>query len=176
MSSGKQTRGHDSDPSQPAERGSEHLSVLAEALAPEPPDPAVRARLLAALHGPERFTPHAGEVARVFELDQDAAREALLRIHDRAAWQPGFWPQSEHLVTDALMQKQALIARLPGGMRIPRHIHQARELTYILDGELIEDGKLLHVSGALMDMARGSAHEVVVRGQQCLVVFAFRFA
>ena len=172
MSSGKQTR---SDDSQPTDEQAERLSLLAEDLAPLPPTAAVRARLLSALRGPERFTPHAADVARLFELELADARAALLRIHDSTAWQAGFWPESQHLVTDALLQKHALIARLPGGMRIPRHVHQARELTYILDGELIEDGKLLHLSGALMDMPRGSAHELVVRGQECLVVFALRF-
>jgi putative transcriptional regulator len=151
------------------------MSLLAEELLPAPPAADVRARLLDAIRGPERFTPHAPDVARLFGLALADAREALLLVQQSSAWQPGFHPNSQHLFTDALTQRSALIARLPAGMRIPRHVHQARELTSILDGELLEDGKLLHVSGAIMDMASGSAHELVVRGQLCLVVFALQF-
>lgn len=165
MSSGKPTQSHDD----------RVMSLLAEPLVPEAPAANLRARLLAAIRGPERFTPHATDVARLFGLEHEAARQALRLVNDQGAWQPGIHPDSSHLVTDALKQRHALIARLPGGLRIPRHVHRARELTYILDGELLEDGKLLHVSGAFMDMQSGSAHELVVRGQLCLVVFALQF-
>lgn len=169
MSSGKPTESRED------ERDARALSLLAEELAPEPPAVDVRTRLLETIRGPERFTPHAADVSRLFGLSLADAREALCLVQQSSAWQPGIHPDSQHLFTDALRQRHALIARLPAGMRIPRHVHQGRELTYILDGELLEDGKLLHVSGAIMDMARGSAHELVVRGQLCLVVFALHF-
>ncbi|MET0340187.1 MAG: hypothetical protein ABW252_04265 [Polyangiales bacterium] len=140
------------------------------------PDPSVRARLLAALRGPERFTPFALEVAHLFAIAPDDAREALRRIDDAEAWEAGPWPRSRFLRTPALTAASALIARLPAGLRIGDHAHAGRELTYILDGEVVESGSERVLGrGALLDKAAGSRHEVGVVGTtDCLVVFALR--
>ncbi len=140
------------------------------------PAPTVRARLLAALRGPERFTPFAPEVARVFALAPEDVRAALRRIDDTSAWEAGPWPASRFLRTPALTAASALIARLPAGLRIGEHRHATRELTYILDGEVVEGGsERVHGSGALLDKAAGTEHEVTVIGDtDCLVVFALR--
>jgi hypothetical protein len=58
------------------------------------PDPRVRARLLAALRGPERWTPFAPDIARMFKLAPHDARDALRRIDDTSAWETGLWPGS----------------------------------------------------------------------------------
>ena len=167
---------------QPVQRAShsheeEGLSLLVEALSPGAPDPATRAQLVAALRGRERFTPWASELARVFNLERHEAEEALQRIDTAEAWQPGFWPGSRLLATPSLKRESCVIARLPGGVCIPRHKHQARELTYILAGELLEDCARHHKSGALLDMAAGSEHQLTVPdGEECLVVFSVRLA
>ncbi|MET0283301.1 MAG: cupin domain-containing protein [Polyangiales bacterium] len=148
----------------------ETVALLAEALDPSTPSPDVRTRLLDALQGPERFTLYADEVARVFTLKLDDAREALRGIAGEG-WQPGMWPGSRWLRTPALTAARALIADMPAGLRIPHHKHPGRELTFILDGELVEDGRVYR-SGELVDKEAGSAHALQVTGSRCLVVFA----
>ena len=163
---------HDREGEDAGPAGEGTLAALAEALEPGSPDPAVRVRLLAALRGPERWSPFASEVAAAFGLELSAAREALALVHDGSAWHPGFWPGSRSLITPSLRQAQAVIAKLPGGIRIPQHRHAVRELTYVLDGVLIENGTTHHRAGTLLAMEPGSAHEVSVPDDdECLVVF-----
>jgi quercetin dioxygenase-like cupin family protein len=151
------------------------LTLLAEALEPRVVEPGVRARLLEALHTSERWAPFAAEVARAFGLELAAAREALSRIHDPSAWVPGFWPGSRLLITPQLMRAQTVVSALPPGIRIPRHRHAGRELTYVLDGVLLENGAQRHTTGALLDMQGGSEHEIGVPDDgECLVVFSSR--
>jgi quercetin dioxygenase-like cupin family protein len=148
----------------------ETIALLAEGLDPSTPSPETRTRLLAALQGAERFTPYADEVARVFTLKVEDAREALRGIAGEG-WQPGLWPGSRWLRTPALTAARALIADMPAGLRISHHRHAGRELTFILDGELVEDGRVYR-SGELVDKEAGSAHALHVTGARCLVVFA----
>jgi anti-sigma factor ChrR (cupin superfamily) len=69
---------------------------------------------------------------------------------------------------------RTVISRLPAGTRIPRHTHEAREITYVLDGILISDG-VEHRRAACLDMAPGTAHALRVSEEDaCLVVFASR--
>lgn len=146
------------------------LALLAEALPQTRPAPSVRERLLVQLAGPERWTPWAGDVAHHFGLQHCDALDALRRIPDASAWLPGPWAGSRLLLTDSLLRASAMIACLPQGLRIAPHRHAARELTYILDGELVSNG-LLRGSGCLLDMPRGSEHSVFGQSE-CLVVFS----
>lgn len=141
----------------------------------EAPRPEVRERLLAALRGRERWTFYTPELARLFALSHDDALDALQRIEDPKAWRRGLaLPGSEVLNTRALLTARAVIARLPAGSRIPPHRHPMRELTFILDGELTEDG-IVSTNGALIDKPPGSEHpETVVGASRCLVVFGLR--
>jgi len=151
----------------------EAWSLLSESLEPRSPDSAVRARLLAALKGPERFAPFAAEVATHFGLPLADAREALRQVQGSEGWVPGFWPGSQLFLTPTLMRANTVIARLAPGTCIPRHGHAARELTYVLDGVMLEDQTTRHLSGTLIDMASGSEHEVGVPADaDCLVVFS----
>jgi hypothetical protein len=153
------------------------LAVLAEQLEPGVPEPGVRARLLGALRTRERWAPFAAEVASAFGLELAAAREALARIHDPSAWVPGFWPGSRLLITPQLMRAQTVVSALPPGIRISRHRHTGRELTYVLDGVLLENGAQRHTTGALLDMQGVSEHEISVPDDsECLVVFSSRGA
>jgi quercetin dioxygenase-like cupin family protein len=164
---------NDDDNGDPAAPSDELWSLLAGALAPEAPEPRVRDALLAQLRGKERWAPFASEIARAFSLDLEHTRAALARLADQSSWQPGFWPGSWFSSTAALQQARTVIARLPAGTRIPAHRHVGRELTYILDGELIEDDRTPHGSGALLDMPPGSRHEVAVSANgECMVVFS----
>jgi anti-sigma factor ChrR (cupin superfamily) len=133
----------------------------------------VRARLLAQLHGPERFAPFAAEVARAFSLPVADAQEALRLVQGSEGWVPGLWPGSQIFFTPQLIKANTVISRLAPGTRIPRHLHGTRELTYVLDGVLLEDDATRHSSGTCLDMPAGSEHDVGVPADaDCLVVFS----
>jgi anti-sigma factor ChrR (cupin superfamily) len=94
-------------------------------------------------------------------------------MRDPGAWRPSFLPGSESLSTPALGRAHAVISRVPAGTRIARHGHSRRELTYVLDGELVEDGTRRLGPGELLAPEIGSEHEISVGGtDDCLVVFA----
>ena len=138
----------------------------------KPPAPHVRARLLAQLRGPERYTLFAAEVARAFGLELEHAQQALRAIADPAAWHPGAHPGSRLLLTPALAARGTVIADLPLGMHIPVHAHGERELTFVLDGELQDDAQRRIGPGELLQMTAGSSHAVTVVGTHaCLAVF-----
>ena len=166
--------GHDDDDADAAALAADETwARFASALSPRAPAPAVREKLLAELRGAERWAPFAGEIARAFGLPLDATRQALARTSDAAAWQPGFWPGSWFSSTPELQRARTVIARLPAGTHIPAHRHAGRELTYVLHGELLEDGSMRHLPGTLLDMPAGSQHEIAVApGAECIVVFA----
>jgi quercetin dioxygenase-like cupin family protein len=150
-------------------------ALLADSLEPQTPPPALRARLLATLSGPERFAPFVDAVARGFELNAAGVREALRKVDDVAAWQRGFLPDSSILVLPALLGTQTIVSRLNARSRIGQHRHEQRELTFVLDGALLDGSGQKFVPGDLIDMAPGSAHQLQVVGEHdCLVVFSVR--
>lgn len=143
------------------------MSLLVDALPIAAPPLELRARLHAELTGAARFAPFAQEIADTFDAPLQVVLAALARIDDQAAWLgsrsgPGILP----------VHGRTVISRLPAGTRIPRHTHEARELTYVLDGSLISDG-VEHRRASCLDMAPGTAHALSVGEQEaCLVVFA----
>jgi quercetin dioxygenase-like cupin family protein len=148
------------------------FSALALSLDPVEPPAEVRARLLAALHTHERFTLFASDVAREFGLSSEAALAALRAIDDASAWHSGAGPGSGWLITPALRAARVVIARLPPNSVIRRHSHAHRELTFVLDGLLIEDGAKRCGPGTLLAPAIGTDHELSVGGDEpCTVVF-----
>lgn len=156
----------------PSERELSRLALLAETLPPAAPAAPLRARLIAQLRGSERCLVHAPNVAQRFGLTLEDSQDALRKVADDSAWRPGIWPGSRLLTTPSLMAQSAIIAELPAGFRIPHHRHDLRELTYVLDGELRDDNAV-HGSGAFLEKAAGSEHEVaVLEHSPCLVVFS----
>ncbi|MET0388359.1 MAG: cupin domain-containing protein [Polyangiales bacterium] len=139
------------------------------------PDPAVRARLVAQLRTRERWTPWTGALSRLLGIAESDALFALQCVEDPSAWRAALlWPAARYLQTPRLAEVGALIARMPPGTEIARHRHSQRELTYVLDGELIDDGNRSYRSGELIDMAVGTEHRVTVGGtDDCLVVLFF---
>lgn len=136
------------------------------------PDPQIRRRLLETLAGPERYTLFADDVARAFEVDVESARGALRRISDESAWRPAGFPGSRVLVSPELAANGTVIAYLPLGMSIPVHSHAEREMTFVLDGELLDDAQQRFGAGELLDMQIGTKHAITVVGEHaCLAVF-----
>lgn len=139
------------------------------------PDPAVRARLMAELRGRERWTLWTTSVADLLGIPETDALFALQQIDDDSAWRPGLWPSSRVLQTPKLAEARALIASLRPGTHIAQHGHTERELTYVLNGELVEDERRSYGCGDLVDMKVGSEHSLTVKGtNDCLVVFFLR--
>ena len=142
-------------------------TLLADALEPAAPSAQVRRNLLAAVRGPQRYAPFAQEAALAFAVDEGAMQQAL-----RLAADPQTWEGQPMVTTDALQQVGAAIVRLAPGSRFPDHTHRQRELTYVLDGELTEDGGERYGPGDLMAKATGSKHGIHVSSvSDCLVVF-----
>jgi hypothetical protein len=136
------------------------------------PDPQIRRRLLEALSGSERYSLFADDVARAFEVNVESARSALRRISDESAWRPAGFPGSRVLVSPELAANGTVIAYLPVGMSIPVHGHAERELTFVLDGELLDDAQQRFGAGELLDMQVGTEHAIRVVGEHaCLAVF-----
>jgi quercetin dioxygenase-like cupin family protein len=132
----------------------------------------VRSRLFEALAGPERYTLFAGDVARAFGVQLEHARAALRAIPEASAWRDGAIPGSQILVSPELAQRGTVIAKLPVGLLIPMHAHAERELTFVLDGELLDDGVRRVGPGELLDMPIGTSHAIEVAGEHaCLAVF-----
>jgi hypothetical protein len=151
----------------------ETWSALALSLEPVEPAAELRANLISRLTGSERFTPFAGDVARVFGVTHAAARAALLHVDDAEVWRAGLWPGSLVFWTPELREASTVIARVPAATRIPRHPHADRELTMVLQGCLIEDGHAQHGPGDVLDMPPSSEHAIAVSdGAECLVVFS----
>jgi quercetin dioxygenase-like cupin family protein len=149
--------------------------TLAATLTPIEPAASVRAQWLERLRGPERFTLFGAEVARVFGVSPQDALAALRLTHDSSAWVAGQLPDSRWLTTPALREQNAVISQLPAATRLPKHRHSLREITFVLDGLLIENGAAVHRAGSLIDMPPGSEHELQVSSTEpCLVVFAKR--
>jgi hypothetical protein len=146
----------------------EALLLLASALPAVEPPVASRSRLLAELRGPSRFAPFADEVAKVFAAPIEAVLTAFARIDDESAW---LGPPTglAHMLP---IHGRVVLSRLKRGLRIPKHAHQTRELTYVLSGLLVADG-VEHRAGACMDMAPGTEHALEVAGERdCFAVFA----
>lgn len=146
----------------------EALSLLAEALPPVAVPEHARARLHHALTGAARFLPLAQDIADRFEAPLPAVLAALARIDEPSAWLslPAPGPQIIPL------HGRTVISRLSAGTRIPRHVHRAREVTYVLDGRLVSDG-VEHGRAECMDMAPGTEHALYVSDDEdCVVVFA----
>jgi hypothetical protein len=147
--------------------------MLATALTPLQPATETRTQWLARLRGPERFTLFAGDVARLFGVSRLDALDALRMIHRDEAWVPGQLFGSRLLTTPALTAQRTVISQLPAGVCLPKHSHAIRELTFVLDGCLIENGVARRTTAAVLDMPIGSEHALQVSDDEpCLVVFS----
>jgi quercetin dioxygenase-like cupin family protein len=135
-----------------------------------------RARLLASLDR-ERYLPFCAELARHVDLPEDALRKLLALSASDSAWTraaPPVWGYIDFDPGPGRAPLRAGFVRLLGGARLPRHEHLDRELTFVLEGLLIEvhtaDGPEQHGAasersygpGSVIDMPVGSTHALRV--------------
>ncbi|MDD9947539.1 MAG: cupin domain-containing protein [Myxococcales bacterium] len=151
------------------------FSALAASLSERPPPRALHERLLRHLRGDLRYAPYEDEVVEAFGVEAAALREAFARLDSSEEWLPGTWPGSRVLVTEGLSKAGTVIAHLPAGTVIASHNHAVRELTYVLEGELCEQGASALTAGELLVAEPGSIHALHVGDAgPCIVVFSNR--
>lgn len=145
----------------------EALALFGASLAPEPPPPSLRARLLEST----REQSLADALARAFDLARDKAAWLLERIADPAGWTAGPLPGMELYHFDAgprLAGADTGLVRFPAGLRFPKHKHLGPELMLVLQGGFrTDDGRHLR-PGEMLAMAPGTAHELLVDDDGCV--------
>lgn len=129
-------------------------------VAPEAPPADGRARLLHALTGVARFRPLMAPLERLTDLGAGALTEVLRRIDDAASWidgAPGIRYFHFHVGPAAPTPAAGLVRLRPGAV-FPRHRHLGPEVSFVLDGVLVEGGRQ-HGPGSVLESATDSEHE-----------------
>jgi hypothetical protein len=146
--------------------------LMATAAEPVATEVQARSRFLAALEQ-ERYLPFCRELARHFDLDESRMHALLARIDDPEAWTRGIDPIQGFLdftPGPALLPLRGGFVRMRGGMLVRRHRHLDRELTVVLEGELVDDNARSYGPGSAIDMPAGSSHALAVpEGKDALV-------
>jgi len=154
---------------------------LPAALAPVPPPPALRDRLLASVDAtvaPSRFDHLAARVAAIFDVTLDKARMFLGWIDDPARWEPSPLPAVRlvHLPAGPMWAgADCGLVRMPAGFAFPWHAHLGEELTLVLQGRArTSDGEDLG-PGTELVLREGAQHDFVVDPASEEYIFAVRF-
>jgi putative transcriptional regulator len=127
-------------------------------------DSGSRERLMAAVET-ERYLPFCSELARHVDLPEGEVRALLARGANPTAWTRGVLPVVGYIDFDPgprVAPLRAGFVRLLGGARLPRHEHIDRELTFVLEGALVDDSERTYTPGSVIDMPVGSAHALSV--------------
>jgi putative transcriptional regulator len=135
------------------------------AVAPVPPSPHVRGRLLASI-GAGRFEKLTPAFRRIFDLPLEGARALMAWIDDPSKWQqvmPHF--AAIHFAGGpACAGADTGFIRLAPHSTFPYHGHRGEELTLILSGTAVtSDGKHLEAGDEILE-APGTAHDLTNTG------------
>jgi putative transcriptional regulator len=145
----------------------ELLALWAAGLRAEAPGSDQRARFFAALEA-ERYLPFCAELSRHVDLPESVLRKLLAQSADPQGWTRTAPPLYGFIDFDPgprVTPLRAGFVRLLGGARLPRHEHLERELTFVLEGALIDDKGQVYTPGSVIDMPVGSAHALHVPEQ-----------
>jgi putative transcriptional regulator len=163
------------------DRVAEQLTRAAEALAQGPvaAPAAVRARLMQTVAGVDRFAPFLDDLVRLFELPVDTIRGFLARIDDAGRpWERsvmGVTLQRAELFHFAVGPRLAAagaaggVLRLQAGCAFPVHTHHGTEVTYVLEGGYVADGRV-YGPGAAIEMTGGTSHDYRAAAARDLVI------
>jgi hypothetical protein len=145
------------------------------ALSPEPAPAAVRARLLDTVSGVDRFAPFFADLVQLFELPLATLRRLLARI-DQSGAQVGLagqaWETSLlgveltgaelfHFPVGPRLAAQGAaggVLRLQPDVTFPRHSHHGSEVTYVLEGGYLADGRR-YGPGTSLEVIGGTSHD-----------------
>jgi putative transcriptional regulator len=146
-------------------------ALLAEALPPIAPPPAMRKRLTRSLEAGPLWR-HVDALAALFDLDADASARQLGRLAAADAWKPGPIPGLRVRLARAgaaCAGAYTGFLRLEPGARFPAHEHLGAETTLVLAGSLRQnDGREFH-AGQLIELAIGTVHDfVALPGEDCI--------
>jgi hypothetical protein len=162
------------DPALQAELESLHaaLGVLVDQLAPMTPSAHVRTRLLADVHGADRYGPFVARLASIAQLSIDKMRATLARIEEASFWDQGL-PGIELAHFDAgpaLAGADAGFIRMGADARFPRHRHLlGGEITFVLEGTLL-DGDRVYRPGDIIEHPVDSVHVIAAGPEQPLLL------
>jgi ChrR Cupin-like domain len=157
------------------------LQLIAEALA-QPPRPApagVRARLLRTVGSVDRFAPFFDDLTRLFQLPLETIRALLARIDDASRpWErsllgrPLRGSELFHFPAGPLLAAGGAaggVLRLGAGQSFPVHRHQGNEVTYVLEGGYLADGRV-YGPGSQIEMPGDSRHDYQAAPERDLVI------
>lgn len=161
------------------ERWREAFASIALSEEPAAIDPRERVRLLASLGAPGaaigRF---AAEVAALFDVSIEAARTALARADDAAAWQ-ALLPGIECLTVLAgpkFADRMCNLVRIAPGTSFPRHRHVGEEVSLVLHGGAhMSDGRDLR-PGDILTVGPETEHDFTIDAAGDPCIFAVRSA
>lgn len=140
------------------------VSALGAARAPA----AVRVRLLDTLGGVERFAPFFDDLVALFELPPSTIKRLLGRIDDiGASWEQslmGVALQGAELFHFPVGPRLGAAGAAGGVLRVrpnvtfPWHSHHGNEVTYVLEGGYLADGRS-YGPGTRIESMGGTAHD-----------------
>ena len=159
------------------DRVSEALAATASHAAPVAPTPSLRARLLQTLGGVDRFAPFFEELTRLFELPVETIRKLLARV-DGPEWEHSLLGVELHgselfhfPVGPRLRESGAAggVVRIRAGVKFPQHRHHGDEMTFVLEGGYLADGRT-YGPGSMIPMSRGTEHHYHAAPERDLVL------
>jgi quercetin dioxygenase-like cupin family protein len=159
------------------DRVTEALACAAETVAPLAPPPSLRARLLGTVTSVDRFAPFVDDLTRLFELPATAIRKLLERI-DGAEWEhvllgvPLHGCELFHFPVGPRLRETGGaggVLRVRAGATFPQHRHHGDEVTYVLEGGYLADGRV-HGPGSAITMSGGTAHDYQAAPERDLVI------
>lgn len=143
----------------------ETWALLSLALDPADPAPADRDRLLLEVTGEGRYLPFRAGLEHHFDLSRATASALLARLQHAEAWTAGVAPILGFLhfrPGPRLGRAHCGFVRMKRGMQIPAHRHLDRELSYVLEGLLLDEAGNQYGPGAAIEMPASSVHTLKV--------------
>lgn len=159
------------------DQAAEALARTPERLNPLAPSPSLRDRLLQTVGGVNRFAPFLNDLAALFQLPIESISRLLARI-DGTTWETtlqGVRLKGAELfhfpVGPALAATGAAggVLRVRAGVTFPPHRHHGNEVTFVLEGGYLADGRV-HGPGSTIEMTAGSEHDYRSAPERDLVI------
>jgi quercetin dioxygenase-like cupin family protein len=146
----------------------EALASSVSALGSPRPPAAVRARLLHTLGSVDRFAPFFDDLTALFDLPLATMKRLLGRIDDIGqAWEtsllgvPLAGAELFHFAVGPRLQGSGAaggVLRVRPDVTFPWHSHHGNEVTYVLEGGYVADGRS-HGPGTRIEVPGGTAHD-----------------
>jgi mannose-6-phosphate isomerase-like protein (cupin superfamily) len=151
---------------------SEAWLALSLALPDRSPPAALLDRVLGAADRSAPYRTYLPRLAALFDLDERAVHDLLVRMDDPKCWTPGIGATLAFMHFDAGPRLAVAggaahcgLARMRSGAKVPHHRHKGRELTFVLRGAVVEDGGARCAAGQVLDVPAGSEHSLRVEGE-----------